>query len=194
MEKQKPLTNPEIQKVIEQMPSMKTVNESHSILIIDDDTWIQRIISHYLQSWGFKTYSALDAYEGISLAIKHRPVLIILDIIMPEVEGDIVLKMLKRIEMIADVPVLVISSNLNLEVLGHTFRDGAAGFISKPFSQQILYEKIKSCLSPTIFNQIERTHHQLASTPDINDAVKKEIAKNEVFYQFNSEEGIAIKN
>ena len=98
MEGQKPFTNLEIEIAVTDLSSTeKKAAESYPILIIDDDIWIQRIICYYLQNWGFKTYSAYNAFDGLALAIKHRPTLIVLDIIMPEVEGDILLKMLKRI-------------------------------------------------------------------------------------------------
>ena len=128
---------------------------SHPILIIDDDKWMQKIFEKYLLSWGFHPIPALDAYKGIALAIKYRPLIIFLDLLMPEVGGESLLKMLKEIELTNNIPIVVISADLNMDVLSKTYETGASDFISKPFSQQILYDKIKNNLSPLVFASVD---------------------------------------
>ncbi|MDC1067988.1 response regulator [Candidatus Kapabacteria bacterium] len=128
--------------------------DSYPVLIIDDDRWLQRIFSQYLKSWGFKHVQAMNSFEGVDMAVKHKPLLIFLDIIMPDVTGDITLKFLKGIDFLKEVPVVIISGNLNKEVLKNTYKDGAAGFISKPFTKDILYSKIKDVLDKRIFNRM----------------------------------------
>jgi CheY-like chemotaxis protein len=156
MEENKSLSNSEIDDAVKSLSSTKArKDKNHIVLIIDDDKWVQRVLGHYLKEWGFQHEAALDPLDGIALAVGHRPLLIILDIIMPEVHGDVLLKMLKRIEITANIPVIVMSGNLNKEILGTTFKEGAAGFISKPISQDILYQKIKDCLGPQIFKDLE---------------------------------------
>lgn len=171
MDKPKNLTNEEISLAMNSFSNeVKSHTGTFPVLIIDDDTWIQRIICHYLQSWGFKTISALDAFDGIALAIKHRPIMVMLDIVMPEVNGDILLKMFKKIDLTKDIPILIISSNLNHDVLGNTYKSGAAGFISKPFSQQILFEKVRDCLGPSMFQTIKPENLE---TPPIENDIKE---------------------
>lgn len=133
--------------------------DSYPVLIIDDDRWLQRIFSQYLKSWGFNHIQAMNSFEGVDKAIKHKPLLIFLDIIMPDVTGDITLKFLKGIEFLKDVPIVIISGNLNKEVLKTTYKDGAAGFISKPFTKDILYSKIKDVLDPKIFRRMVKDGH-----------------------------------
>ncbi len=155
MRQQGHLTNPEIEKAIrgfEKEAPQKT--EAFPVLIIDDDQWIHRVLTHYLRGWGFYPYSAFDAFEGLAMAIKHRPILILLDIVMPEVKGDVLLKMLKKIELTASIPTIVISGNLNTEILGNTFKNGAVGFLTKPITQTVLQEKIAECLGPAIFTEM----------------------------------------
>lgn len=159
MQENKSLSNTEIDVAVKSLStsSNRKKDNNHIVLIIDDDKWVQRVLGHYLKEWGFQPESALDPLDGIALAVGHRPLLIILDIIMPEVHGDILLKMLKRIDITADIPVIVMSGNLNKEILGNTFKEGAAGFISKPISQDILFQKINDCLGPLIFKEVEAT-------------------------------------
>jgi CheY-like chemotaxis protein len=124
------------------------------ILTIDDDKWIQRIFSQYLQQWGFKHILSSDAFSGLSEAINQQPHLIFLDLIMPDVSGEVLLQFLKNLEYTRDIPVVIISGNLNKEVLRNTYILGAKGFISKPFNQDILYSKIKEVINPELFEKM----------------------------------------
>ncbi|MCX6148686.1 MAG: response regulator [Candidatus Kapabacteria bacterium] len=124
------------------------------ILTIDDDKWIQRIFSQYLQQWGFKHILSSDAFSGLTEAINQQPHLIFLDLIMPDVTGEVLLQFLKNLEYTRDIPVVIISGNLNKEVLRNTYILGAKGFISKPFNQDILYSKIKEVIDPELFEKM----------------------------------------
>jgi CheY-like chemotaxis protein len=150
-----PLNNDEIKVVIEDFRQQPIVEQvAYTILVIDDDKWIQRLLCRLLNSWGFSTLSAMDSIEGISMAIKHRPMLIFLDIVLPDIMGDVVLKLFKTLDLTSAIPVIMLSGNLNLELLANTFKDGASGFVSKPFNEEILIEKLNECLGPTNFNKI----------------------------------------
>lgn len=127
----------------------------HKILIIDDDMWIQRLFSKYLVEWGFRPLSAYNPYEGVAMAVKHQPLVIFLDIVMPEVQGEVLLKMLKAIEQTSEIPVFVISANFNKELLSETYKNGAAGFLSKPFSQTLIYNSLKKNLNDDVLADIE---------------------------------------
>mgnify|MGYP001549817200 CR=1 FL=1 len=128
--------------------------DKYKILIIDDDRWIQRIFSQYLNSWGFTHVQASDAFEGLDLTIKEKPLIVFLDIIMPDVSGDITLKFIRNIESIKNTPVVIISGNLNKDVLKNTYRDGASGFISKPFTKDVLLQKVMEVLPKPVYNRM----------------------------------------
>jgi CheY-like chemotaxis protein len=115
----------------------------YSALIIDDDIWMQRILSKTMQSYGFKkTYLASNGFDGIALAIEHNPTLIILDILMPELSGHMILKILKRIKVTQNIPALIISALSDVENLGLAVKSGVAGFVSKPFTRATIYDKL----------------------------------------------------
>ena len=115
----------------------------NSALIIDDDIWIQRIFARTLQNFGFtNTYLASNGFEGISLAVEHRPVLIILDILMPELSGHLTLKVLKHIKITSQITVLMVSAMSDAENLGRAVKIGTAGFISKPFTKATVLDKL----------------------------------------------------
>ncbi len=117
--------------------------QEYSVLIIDDDIWMQRILSKTLQNYGFvKTYLASNGFDGIALAVEHQPTLIVLDIMMPELTGLITLKILKHIKLTRDVPVIIVSALSDVENLGRAVKSGTAGFISKPFTRSTVYDKL----------------------------------------------------
>lgn len=128
--------------------------DSYPVVVIDDDRWIQRIFNQYLKNWGFDYFPASNSFEGLDVSIKSKPLIIFLDIIMPDVTGDITLKFIRGIEELRDTPVVIISGNLNKDVLKTTYKDGATGFISKPFSKELLFQKIKDVLDPKIFRRM----------------------------------------
>lgn len=153
METERSLTNIEIEALLAEMKLEKESDQSKTVLLVDDDMWIHRVINNYLKTWGFNPISAFDAAEGISMSIRHRPRLILLDISLPDLNGAIVLKMLKKVEMTSNIPVLIVSGNLNVEIIGTTYKSGVAGFVSKPVKEIILLRKIKDVLMPEkLFN------------------------------------------
>jgi CheY-like chemotaxis protein len=104
---------------------------------------MQRILSKTLQSYGFnKTLLASNGFEGVALAVEFNPLLIILDILMPELSGHLTLKLLKTIKNTKDIPVLMVSALSDVENLGLAVKSGTAGFISKPFTRATVYEKL----------------------------------------------------
>lgn len=115
----------------------------YSVLIIDDDIWMQRILSKTLEGYGFKkSLLASNGYDGVALAIEHKPHIIILDILMPELTGHMTLKLLKRIKLTKNIPVLMVSSLSDMENLGKAVKIGTSGFISKPFTKNTVQDKL----------------------------------------------------
>jgi PleD family two-component response regulator len=127
----------------------RSVNQK-DVLIIDDDKWIHRIVGSLLKGWGFNPVSAFDPVEGLAQAIQSRPLIIILDIIMPMMNGDVLLKVLKKLDNTNQIPTIIMSGAISREVFGSTLKSGASAFISKPISQDKLLEKIKESLGLTV--------------------------------------------
>lgn len=128
---------------------------SNLALIIDDDKWITRILGKRLQMIGFDVASSKDPYDGVADAVKLRPKVIFLDVLLPEVTGEIILKILKRIDQTKDIPVVMISGNFEEGVVIKTHHEGAAEFISKPFEQEIIDKKLKKVLGDDIIVDIK---------------------------------------
>ncbi len=129
----------------------------YSTLIVDDDIWMQRILSKSLQSYGFKkTLLASNGFEAVALAVEHLPNLIILDIMMPDLSGLQTLKVLKAIKITRQIPILMVSALSDAENLGLAVRNGSAGFISKPFTRATIYDKLVEVFGREKLLQIAR--------------------------------------
>jgi DNA-binding response OmpR family regulator len=116
------------------------------ILIIEDDRDIVGMVEYNLKEDGYDTISAFDGQSGITLAKKHRPDLIILDIMLPIKDGFEVCKILKNEDITADVPIIILSakSQETDKVVGLEL--GADDYITKPFSPRELLARIKAIL------------------------------------------------
>ena len=127
-------------------------------LIIDDDIWMQRILSKTLESYGFKTLLSANGVEGIALAVEYVPNLIILDILMPELSGQLTLKILKKIKVTKHIPILMVSAMSNTENLGLAVKSGVVGFISKPFTRTTVFEKLITIFGKDNLDKIAAGH------------------------------------
>lgn len=127
------------------MPDIK--KNGITALVIDDDKWIQKFIDRHLRLIGFDTHLASNPVDGIALSVNLRPDVIFLDIFMPELKGDTALLMLKKIEVTAKIPTIVISGNFEKDLLRRVHKIGAAAFMSKPFKPETIKEKLNETLA-----------------------------------------------
>jgi two-component system, OmpR family, KDP operon response regulator KdpE len=120
------------------------VNEK--VLIIDDETTLAEMVSLRLEPKGYEILSARNGTEGIRMAYQHHPDLIILDVMMPEMDGW---ETCRRIRELSDVPIVMLTAKVNEEDVVRGFRLGADDYVKKPFSLQELEERIRVILKRT---------------------------------------------
>lgn len=113
------------------------------ILIIDDSVANIKILSNILAK-DYKVSICKNGKEGIKQAIEQAPILILLDIIMPEMDGFEVIKKLKSIESTKDIPVIFITSLTDDESEERGFSLGAVDYIIKPFNPIIVKARVKA--------------------------------------------------
>jgi len=129
--------------------------KTYPILIVDDDSEIHSIVGIMLDFWGFQSLSALDAYQAVAIAVKEKPILIILDISIPGISGIQTLKLLKSIDITRNIPVLILSAVLDKNILGQAQKLGAVGFISKPFSHEAFFDKIIEFIPQKVIEELD---------------------------------------
>jgi CheY-like chemotaxis protein/nitrogen-specific signal transduction histidine kinase len=116
------------------------------LLIIDDEEDLASMLSFRLNNVGFDTITANSGDNGIELAKKNKPDLILLDLMMPEVDGFEVSKKLKLDSSTKHIPIIVFSALGNKNTKESIEKLGAAGFIEKPFEPELLISKINEFL------------------------------------------------
>jgi CheY-like chemotaxis protein len=126
-------------------PSPRGTTEGR-ILIVDDESAIRLICRLNLRSAGFDTLEAADGASALALARAERPDLILLDIMLPEVDGWSVADELSAKDETRDIPVLFLSarSDNSDQVRGH--EKGGVGYITKPFDPLAMTETVRKVL------------------------------------------------
>ncbi len=123
------------------------------ILIIDDDAWMQRILAKIVNSYGFTPYFASNGFDGVAMALEYLPIIILLDVLMPELSGHQTLRLLKRIRTTKDIPVVMVTSVSDVENISMAIKTGASGFVGKPFTRATIFDKIRDILGKDIIAQ-----------------------------------------
>jgi twitching motility two-component system response regulator PilH len=116
------------------------------ILVVDDDPTTINIITHFLEKENYAVSSSRSGVEGLKRVFKEKPDLILLDILMPDLNGFQFLSILTKDEESARIPVVIISSLAEEADVLRGLRIGAADFVTKPFSPQVLITKVRKNL------------------------------------------------
>jgi DNA-binding response OmpR family regulator len=122
---------------------MSSAELSGPILVVDDDRKTVSLVAIYLERENFKTLSAYNGRQALELARQHNPSFIILDLMLPEVDGWEVCRELRRS---SDVPILILTArDEELDcVLGLSM--GADDYVAKPFSPRELVARVRAIL------------------------------------------------
>ena len=114
-----------------------------AILVVDDDSSVRQLIARHLEQEGWKTVQASNATDALQLARESKPLLITLDIMMPDASGWWVLEKLKEDPRTAGIPVLVVTI---VEDQRMVFDLGASDYLGKPYERRALIAKIHRLL------------------------------------------------
>lgn len=129
------------------------------IVIIEDDTAILDLIKYNLEKSGYSTQGFTSGYDGLNYILKHPPALLILDLMLPDIDGLEICKELKNNQRTKNLPIIILTAKgeemdriLGLEL-------GADDYIVKPFSPRELIARIKAIL---------RRHHEQKTEEILN--------------------------
>ena len=135
-------------------------NTKVKILFIEDDRDMRDLVAGHLEYSGFDLLKAEDGIKGKALALKYSPDLILLDYMLPKVDGVTLCHRLRKDERTSNIPILMITalSGLNEKVCKKNSR--ADDFITKPFDLEELYIRIKALLRRTNRAQLNSSIQQ----------------------------------
>lgn len=117
------------------------------ILVVDDDPTTVKIIAHFLEKENFTVSTSLSGSEGLKKAFQEKPDLILLDIMMPDLNGFQFLSIFQKDEQAARIPVIILSSLAEEAEVLRGLETGAIDYMTKPFSPAVLLAKIKKNLN-----------------------------------------------
>lgn len=118
-----------------------------SILIVDDDPNHNKFLSAWLRSAGYLPLVAVDGLQAVTIARRQRPELVLLDIGLPGGGGFSVLRRIKEMPQLADIPVLVLSAQDAEGNADKAIKAGAVGYLQKPADLNALLVQIQGILA-----------------------------------------------
>lgn len=123
-------------------------DKKSKVLIVDDDAFLSGIYATKLELEGFEVVSARDGEDGLKAAAKELPDLILLDVLMPKLDGFEVLKRLKSDDAVKAIPVIMLTNLGQKEDIEKGMQEGAADYLIKAhFVPAEAVEKIKKVLN-----------------------------------------------
>ena len=125
----------------------KVEQETKRILIVDDEDGIVKLVKMYLEHHHYEVITASDGQEGLDKAKNEKPDLIVLDLMLPKMDGYKVCGLLKRDARYAKIPVILFTAKAQEKDVKLGEEVGADAYITKPYEPEILLAKIKELLN-----------------------------------------------
>ncbi len=142
--------------------------DKRTILVVDDEKNIRDLLIFNLQNEGYRTLEAADGLQAVDVALKEKPDLILLDVMLPKLDGKSVCKKLRYSLNMSNIPILMISAKdsetdkiVGLEI-------GADDYITKPFQIREVIARVKANLRKSELN----TNTDLQAKEEKNDIIK----------------------
>jgi DNA-binding response OmpR family regulator len=165
----------------------------HRVLIIDDEMDFVKMLQARLQIEGYEVLVAEDGIKGIQVARKEQPDLIILDIMMPGMDGHMVCDMLKKSTVTWSIPVIYLTAKVGLADEALAMEKGAKYFLTKPYNPGALLEMVRSAIEGAE-EQKKKPVRVLIIDRDLNFVDEAEarlkVSGYEVIYASSAKEGL----
>ncbi|GAB4206992.1 MAG: hypothetical protein OHK0022_34640 [Roseiflexaceae bacterium] len=132
---------------------------SGTVLVVDDDAGNRELLERRLRRYGCRVLLAEDGVRALQIVRDAPPDLVLLDIIMPELDGFAVLERLKADPSAKHIPVVVISADQDLDSVTRCITLGAEDYLSKPFNPVLLKARVGACLEKKRLRDQEQAHY-----------------------------------
>jgi CheY-like chemotaxis protein len=132
------------------------------VLIADDDVIVREMMINRFKASGFSVVAASDGNQVLDMALRHRPSVIVLDRIMPGLEGLVILRMLKANPDTHEIPVIMLSAKRKAAEIAEARRAGAVDYIVKPFKPDQIVQR---CIDELGLSQRLNPQHQVVQLP-----------------------------
>lgn len=138
------------------------------ILTVDDDDMMRLMLHDILDREGFEVSSAANGHEGIEMVKTRHPELVLLDVMMPEMNGFDCLQALRAIPGMELLPIVMLTGADDIDSINRSFQLGATDFIAKPISWPTLPHRLRYLLrASSALNRLEKSEAELRSAQKI---------------------------
>ena len=120
--------------------------EGAKILVVDNEPHNLELVRFHLEASGFVVIEVLDGRRAVDMALLHNPALVLLDLLLPGLDGIEIIKLLRRHEAIRDIPIIILTAKNEEEDKVLAFEIGADDYITKPFSPKELVVRVRAVL------------------------------------------------
>lgn len=121
----------------------------NKILVVDDDASINELIKVNLELSGYKVVQAYDGIKGFALAKQELPSLVVLDVMMPEVDGFTVAKRIRENPETKNIPIIMLTALSQIDDKANGFNIGVDDYLVKPFEIEELLMRVRALLKRT---------------------------------------------
>ena len=119
------------------------------VLIVDDEPHMLRVTELSLRKGGFQLLVGRNGLEALEIAAREKPALVVMDVLMPELDGLEALRQLKQNPETAGIPVIMLTARGHVMTRQEAGESGAALFLTKPFSPTQLLQEVKRLIGTT---------------------------------------------
>lgn len=119
---------------------------TQSVLIVDDEPMARTLLRLMLVRAGFNVFEAEDGFDALEKVRKNQPDVVLLDVMMPGMDGFAVCETLRGEASTADLPVIMLSAKTDLESMNKGLRVGATKYLTKPISPEELTQQVREVL------------------------------------------------
>lgn len=140
---------------------------AYRVLVVDDDPMVTRLVRINLELENFEVEEAWDGKTAMRMMRENRPDLLVLDIMMPQMDGWEILKLVREDERLRDLPVVVLTAKVQEKDIARGWRMGADGYIVKPFNPVILADALRKVLEATPEERLALRNEEIERYKDI---------------------------
>lgn len=136
---------------------------TRSILLVDDEPQTRDLLRLMLKRDGYEVYEAEDGYDALAKVQQYLPDVLLLDVMMPEIDGIEVCRRLKANEATAVIPVIMLSARTHPEAIELGITAGAERYLAKPIGRQELLHHVQEVLDGVPSHEVQIIREQLAA-------------------------------
>lgn len=130
------------------------------ILAVDDESSIRKLVSVTLEGRGFEVETAVDGHDALEKMSVAPPDLVVLDIMMPKIDGWEVARRMRENEATKEIPIIFLSAAGQFESQLHGLETGSEDYLTKPFTPSELGDLVSATLNPDQHEKLVKERHK----------------------------------